>query len=109
MASAIGTMLLVRPSQSLVITASIACLPRQHQSRNGGSFLVSKLQVRKSGACSVKARTCGLRERRRDCAVAASAGAGGLPLEGPADGDSELEVSPPGNPSPQEQEVWFLR
>ena len=102
-----GMMLRVPPSQSLGVTRSAAFPSRQRQRAEDRYFLVPKLQVRKSDGGVVKARR-GLREQGRDCVVAASAGAGGLPLEGSADGDSELEVSPPGNPSPQEQEVWFL-
>lgn len=105
MASASGMVLLLPPSQSVGITRSTVLPSRQRQCAHGRPFLFSKLQVRKLGGGGVKARR-GLREQKRVCDVGASAGAGGLPLEGSADGDSELEVSPPGNPSPQEQEVW---
>lgn len=103
MASTSGMMLLLPSSQSVGITRSTVLPSRQRQCAHGRPFLFSKLQVRKLGGGGVKARR-GLREQKRVCDVGASAGAGGLPLEGSADGDSELEVSPPGNPSPQEQE-----
>jgi hypothetical protein len=105
MASTSGMVLLLPPSQSVGITRSTLLPSRQRQCARGRPFLLSKLQVRKLGGGGVKARR-GLREQKRVCDVGASAGAGGLPLEGSADGDSELEISPPGNPSPQEQEVW---
>lgn len=105
MASTSGMMLLLPSSQSVGITRSTVLPSRQRQCAHGRPSLFSKLQVRKLGGGGVKARR-GLREQKRVCDVGASAGAGGLPLEGSADGDSELEVSPPGNPSPQEQEVW---
>ncbi|KAG0615484.1 hypothetical protein M758_5G044900 [Ceratodon purpureus] len=101
MASSSGMMLLVSPSQSVGITRSTALFSRQHRSAHGRSFRVLNLQVRKLGSVNARRE---LREQGRFCGVAASAGAGGLPLEGPVDGDSELEVSPPGDTSPQEQE-----